>query len=66
MIQIYTALTVTQTTQSKRVVMEMDATDAFALATILINLDAQDTPPDWDGYISELAKQLIDRGNVCR
>jgi hypothetical protein len=66
MIQIYTALTMTPSTQSKRVVMEMDATDAFALATMLINLDPADTPPAWEGYVSELSRQLIDRGNACR
>jgi len=66
MITVYTALTITPTVDTKRVVVEMDNSDAFALATILINLEPADTPPAWDGYISEIAKQLIERGNACR
>jgi len=64
-IQIYTALQMTQDDQSKRVGMVMDAADAFALATILINLGPQDTPPAWAPYMTEITRQLIGRGNAC-
>jgi hypothetical protein len=66
MIQIYTALSMTKDEQSKKVVMEMDAADAFALATILINLYPEDIPPAWMMHVTEITRQLIDRGNACR
>jgi hypothetical protein len=65
-IQIYTALSMTKDEQSKKVVMELDATDAFFLATLLINTSPDDLPDEWRDAVHNMGKSLIHWGNACR
>jgi len=44
----------------------MDADDAFALATILLNMPAGNISDDWRQSISMFVTELIDAGNRCR
>lgn len=68
MINVYTALEMTKETSSKKVVMELEADDAFALATILMNQDDDVViiSPEWVQTCRRLAHKLIDAGNKCR
>ena len=68
MIEIYTRLEMTQDNADKKIVMEMEADDAFALATILMNQDDDVIliTPEWVQTCRRLAHKLIDAGNKCR
>lgn len=48
-----------------RVTVAMNADDAFALATILLNNQEQ-ISDDWRKAINDLAHALIEEGNKCR
>jgi regulator of RNase E activity RraA len=52
----------------KYVTMRMEADDAFALATILMNQDDDVLiiSAEWVQTCRRLAHKLIDAGNVCR
>jgi len=56
----------TQSHHKKYVMVGMDADDAFALATILLNMPAGNISDDWRQSISMFVTELIDAGNRCR
>lgn len=70
MITVSTALDIhnmnTATHHKKYVMVGMDADDAFALATLLINMPVTEISEDWRQAIHLLTKELIDAGNKCR
>jgi hypothetical protein len=56
----------TVTHHKKYVMVGMDVDDAFALATILLNMPVGNISEDWRQSVSMFAKELIDAGNRCR
>jgi hypothetical protein len=68
MITVYTALEMTKETTSKKVVMEMEADDAYALATVLMNLDDEIVmiSAEWNATFRRLAHKVIGEANKCR
>lgn len=69
MIQVNSNLKVDATTldgefdTSKRIVVTMCAEDAFALASVLLNLDPINIPVEWQPVWRQLAQNLVDKGN---
>jgi hypothetical protein len=70
MITVSTALDIhnqgTQSHHKKYVMVGMDADDAFALATIFLNMPTGNISDEWRNAVSMFAKELIDAGNRCR
>jgi hypothetical protein len=70
MITVSTALDIqninTVTHHKKYVMVGMDADDAFALATLLMNMPVGNISEDWRKSIEMFAVELVDAGNRCR
>lgn len=69
MITVTTALDIqnvgTEHRTNKYVMVAMDAGDAFAIATILMNSQAE-ISEDWESAVNRLSLELIKAGNVCK
>lgn len=50
----------------KRVVVTMNADDAFALYTIFANIESDWVSDDWRAAISQFSQELLNAGNKCR
>lgn len=48
---------------SKRIVISMCGDDAFALATVLLNLDPVNVPAEWQPVWKQVAQDLVDKAN---
>lgn len=67
MITVYTALEMNKMEFHKKVVMEMDADDAFALSTLFYNTTPDQTySAEWRLALVHVADHLVQKGNDCR
>lgn len=66
MIHVKTELEVYPDGGSKRIVVSMGIDDAFALATVFMNIDANDYSTEWKIALRQLALELIEAGNRAR